>query len=240
MSRSMGIVRAAARAFHTNVVRQPLAIRRQTAQVLSEAAPSVYQVHDVKSTNPLESHGEAARSNSITQGKKIAVSRRTNGTLTLIETPEDSSASSQTFQEYRNKHIFAEYDEYAVAKSASGQVYFAPFVRSDSSIVRILVEFKQLNLEQIYHLEKEVQLRLASVKKASGKISRPYGHNKGIAMGETKTHAYKAKGDEVWAHGTMEFSIPFEHVGILGGIGELYGVTFVGDKMACMGMMDLL
>lgn len=68
----------------------------------------------------------------------------------------------------------------------------------------------------------------------------PYGHNNGFALGETKTHAYKAKGDEVWAHGTMEFSIPFEHVAVLGGIGELYGVTFVGDKMACMGMMDLL
>ena len=44
----------------------------------------------------------------------------------------------------------------------------------------------------------------------------------------------------MWAHGTMEFSIRFEHVAILGGIGELYGVTFVGDKMACSGMMDLL
>ncbi|CAK1360403.1 hypothetical protein CB0940_06457 [Cercospora beticola] len=240
MSRSMGIIRAAARAFHANVVRQPPASHQQIAQVPTTASTKVVNVHNVKSTNPLESHAEAARSDSVIQGKKMLVCRRTNGTLTLIETPEDSSASSQTFQEYRNKHIFAEYDEYAVAKSASGQIYFAPFVRPDSSIVRILVEFKELNLEQIYHLEKEVQSLLTPMKKAFGKTLPPYGHNRGIALGETKTHAYKAKGDEVWTHGTMEFSIPFEHVAILGGIGELYGVTFVGDKMACMGMMDLL
>lgn len=167
----MGVVRAAARAFHANVVRQPPGSYQQIAQVPTAASTKVVKVHNVKSTNSLQSHGEAARWSPIIQGKKMLVSRRTNGTLTLIETPEDSSASSQTFQEYRNKHIFAEYDEYAVAKSASGQVYFAPFVRPDSSIVRVLVEFKDLNLEQIYHLEKEVQLRLAPVKKAVGKVS---------------------------------------------------------------------
>lgn len=170
----MGVVRAAARAFHAKVIRQPPASHQQIAQVPTTASTKAVKVHNVKSITPLAAHGEAARSHSITQGKKMLVSRRTNGTLTLIETPEDSSASSQTFQEYRNKHIFAEYDEYAVAKSASGQIYFAPFVRPESSIARVLVEFRDLNLEQIYHLEKEVQLVLAPVKKGSVKVSSGY------------------------------------------------------------------
>ncbi|KAM3421540.1 hypothetical protein BST61_g1929 [Cercospora zeina] len=215
MFRSTAIVRNAGRTFIPTILPHRSPIRRHTGATLENA------------TKP------------ILENKKPVVSQRANGKLTLIESTKASSASCKTFQEYRAKQIF-ELDEYAVAKAPSVQIYFPPFIRSHPRILRILVEFKDLNLEQIYHLEKEVQKRLAPVRKAFSTSRRLHGQECGTGVGETETHAHKVKGEEVWAHGHMEFSIPFEYVGILAGISELYGVTFVGDKTECMGKMDLL
>ncbi|KAF2210550.1 hypothetical protein CERZMDRAFT_99168 [Cercospora zeae-maydis SCOH1-5] len=204
------------RAFMPNIIPHWPAIRRQTGATL------------------------ANDTNRILGDKMMIVSDRPNGKLTLVETTKDSSASCKTFQEYRAKYTLAEHDEYAVAKSPSIQVYFPPFVRPQSRILHILVEFKNLDLEQIYHLEKEVHMHLAPMRKAFGTWRRLYGHECGTTVGETETHAYKIEGEQVCAHGNIEFSIPSECVSILGGIAELYGVTFVGDKTECMGKMDLL